>query len=515
MDRTRIAIYTRVSLEDQDIKSDEMKSLSSSLKNQTKLIHNYIQEHDDLSLMKTIEFRDDGYTGKNFERPGFQRMIEEVKAGHIKCVITKDCSRIGRDYIEVGNYVEHVFPFLGVRFISVNDGYDSKDLNGATPGIDFAFKNLVYDLYSKDLSVKVKSAIRTKMEKGQYVSAFGLYGYHKSKNKEVPLVVDEQAASVVKEIFELAVEGNSSQEIAKSLNRRKVLTPAAYRKHKGKLDFWYPKGDVPIWSSAAVVRIIRDERYIGNMVYYKRVKDKHRNTTILNSEDKHIRVDNTHEAIVSTELFNKANESLRKQSAHGDGKRKKPTVLFCQYCGRRLRESRGKDKHYYCYSGRIDGHEKCKSVIIDKEWVEGVILEMIRMKVKVLVEKKENKRNVNSVQYDNISTLMKKMKMLEQENIEDYKRFREGEIGMALYIQAKQKCQSCISNIMMDIVDIEKKNKNNQPEIVTIKEQKQFKKISELNNYDVNLVAELVKKVVVIDGKKLDVRWGYKEQLFI
>ena len=167
------AIYLRLSKEDGDLSSGEKKE-SNSIANQRKLIEDYLSRNPEITLVQ--EFCDDGYTGANFDRPDFQRMMEQVKTGKINCIIVKDLSRFGRDYLEVGDYLEHIFPFLGVRMISINDHYDSEKYLGNTAGMDIAFRNLIYDYYSKDLSKKVKSAMRTKQRNGGYITCC-TYGY--------------------------------------------------------------------------------------------------------------------------------------------------------------------------------------------------------------------------------------------------------------------------------------------------------------------------------------------------
>lgn len=195
-----IAIYIRVSLEDDDLQNG--KAESSSITNQRELLRSFIMEKNEFAGCRIKEFFDDGFTGRNFDRPGFQNMITECQAGNVKCIIVKDLSRLGRNYVEVGNLLEQLFPFLGIRVISVNDSYDSDTFNGQTGGIDVAFKNLVYNLYSRDLSQKVKSAVTTRMKRGEYIGPFGLFGYKKSDTDIHKLVVDEDAALIVRRILQ-------------------------------------------------------------------------------------------------------------------------------------------------------------------------------------------------------------------------------------------------------------------------------------------------------------------------
>lgn len=171
------------------------------------------------------EFVDDGFTGTDFERPAFQDMIEKVKTGKISCVIVKDLSRFGRNYLEVGDYLEHLFPFLGIRFIAVNDNYDSQDYAGTNAGIDIAFKNILHDYYSRDLSVKVRSAQRSRMKTGKYVNV-PPYDYKRDPKDKHHLLPDPDTAPVVRRIFQMIIDGNSTAQVAffKKQSRRKRQT---------------------------------------------------------------------------------------------------------------------------------------------------------------------------------------------------------------------------------------------------------------------------------------------------
>lgn len=165
MSKNLLARYIRLSRE------DEKESESNSIANQRELLKNFVESSPDLSQYEAVEFCDDGYSGTNFDRPGVIALLEEVRAGNIRCILVKDLSRFGRNYIEVGDYLEQIFPFLGVRFISVNDRFDSSDFEGTTGGLDVGFRNLIYALYSKDLSQKVRSAKKTRMEKGEFIGS--------------------------------------------------------------------------------------------------------------------------------------------------------------------------------------------------------------------------------------------------------------------------------------------------------------------------------------------------------
>lgn len=188
----RACVYTRLSRDDGD------KPESDSIANQKALIRDYLQKHSEIQIVS--EHSDDGFSGVNFERPGFKEMMDEIRNGEVDCVVVKDLSRFGRNYIEAGNYIEKVFPFMGVRFIAINDNYDSNDQSQAD-SLVIPFKNLINDAYCKDISVKIRSQLEIKRKKGEFIGAFVVYGYLKDPNDHNKIIVDTYAAEVVRAIF--------------------------------------------------------------------------------------------------------------------------------------------------------------------------------------------------------------------------------------------------------------------------------------------------------------------------
>ena len=223
--KEQIAIYLRLSLEDVDKRSNSLKEESNSIVAQRSLIDSYLSQDALLCSLPRMEFCDDGFSGTNFQRPDFTKMIECAKHGEISCIVVKDLSRFGRDYLEVGDYLEHIFPFLGIRFISINDHYDSLQHEGKTIGMDVAFKNLVYDYYSKDLSKKVKSAMSMKQREAKYVNT-APYGYVVDPADKHHLIIEPRTAVVVRRIFLDIIAGKSCTQIAKELNAENIPTPA-------------------------------------------------------------------------------------------------------------------------------------------------------------------------------------------------------------------------------------------------------------------------------------------------
>ena len=260
--RYRTALYLRLSREDGD------KTESDSIANQRTLLEAYAIDHPELCIVD--EFVDDGYSGSNFERPAFQRLFQELEQGTINCILVKDLSRFGRNYIEVGRYLERIFPVMRVRLIAVTDNYDSQSAWKTSDSIMVPMRNLLNDAYCRDISVKIKSQLAVKRKRGDFVGSFAAYGYRKDPANHTKLIVDELAAENVQSIFRWKISGMNNQGIADRLNAKKVSSPAARKLQSGaKLSLHFRKSDEPPWSAKAVDRILHNEVYIGKLVQGK------------------------------------------------------------------------------------------------------------------------------------------------------------------------------------------------------------------------------------------------------
>lgn len=222
----KIAIYLRLSLADGDLKKGS-KDESNSIENQRMLLHDYIGKQEDL-FGEIVEYVDDGYTGTNFNRPAFQKMIVDLKQGDIKVIMVKDLSRLGRDYIGVGDYIEQIFPLMGVRFIAVNNSFDSMKLNNGTPGIEVAVSNLVNNMYSRDIAKKIRAALETNWKNGKATCTNVPFGYVWNKKGGQRWEIDPEAAPCVKKVFELALSGRNTTQIAYGMNELNLPTPGLY-----------------------------------------------------------------------------------------------------------------------------------------------------------------------------------------------------------------------------------------------------------------------------------------------
>ncbi|MBR1442211.1 MAG: recombinase family protein, partial [Firmicutes bacterium] len=251
-------IYLRLS------RDDDNKGESNSIVNQKELIKNFLKSKPEIKV-NDIKV-DDGYTGVNFDRPAFIEMLSEIRSGKVNCVVVKDMSRFGRNYIEVGKYITDVFPFLGVRFIAINDNIDTALTETSSELTIFHFKNLLNDAYCNDISIKVRSQLDIKRKNGDFIGSFAPYGYLKSADNKNKLVVDESVRSVIEEIFNLKISGYSALRIADKLNECGIASPMEHKKELGeKFNTVFRKNAVTKWDANSVLRILKNKVYIGTL----------------------------------------------------------------------------------------------------------------------------------------------------------------------------------------------------------------------------------------------------------
>lgn len=441
----KLAIYIRLSKEDDDVKSSAEKIESNSITNQRLLIREYIATHKEFNQYEIIEKIDDGFSGSTFDRPAFLEMIELAKRQEIKCIIVKDMSRFGRNYIEVGDYIEQIFPFLGIRFISINDHYDSNNNGNKTAGLDMAFRNFVYDSYSKDTSKKIRNTRAKLAKEGKFASAKSPYGYEKDSKDRHHLVINPETAPVVKKIFTMRLEGYSARRITKFLNAKGIPSPAQYAINKGKGMDWRRINELAAWDSAKVMAILRDERYAGNMISLKR-----RIVGVRGSEQKvpkedWVRVENTHKGIISMELFLQVQELLpeiKKNNQHSQDY----NPLVCGCCGRHLSLSRD-GKKYICRYGEVNPKAECYDAKFEVRELNDVLWEELQWHFKLFLKMDDlfqGAKEKNKIIKSNVQLYKKSIRLLEKASIEQYEDYKSGLLSKEKYIEMKAECNSKI-----------------------------------------------------------------------
>lgn len=380
------ADYTRLSKEDGD------KEESDSINNQKALIQHYAESHPELRLVK--HYSDDGYTGVNFNRPGFQEMLEGIKNGQINCIVVKDLSRFGRNYIEVGRYIERIFPALGIRFIAINDNYDSLYNNSSSDQLLLPFKNLINDAYSRDISVKVRSNLDVKRRQGDFVSPSVPYGYKRLETDKNKLAIDEPAANIVRLIFAKRIEGQSNQQIAALLNQMKVPTPIRYKQESGShAKTAFQVYSTPKWYGTTVRRILENEIYTGTMVQGKTYRPNYKiRKPVARPQKDWFRKEGTHEAIISRNDFDLVHNILDTDTHQSAGQETIYPFSGIVYCGNchqscNRKQTVKKNKSYFYYGCYLSNHTTCcKGFCINESYLEQTVLSTLRQYINDLTD---------------------------------------------------------------------------------------------------------------------------------
>ena len=510
-----VALYLRLSQEDVDIRRNAAKDESNSISAQRSLITKRIEETADLCKLPRMEFCDDGFSGTNFSRPDFQRMIELTKQGEIGCIVVKDLSRFGRDYLEVGDYLEHIFPFLGVRFISVNDHYDSSNHDGKTAGMDITFRNLVYDYYSKDLSSKVKTAMRSKQEKGEFITCFP-YGYKPSPENKHKMVIDETAAEIVREIFDAVIDGKTTSEIAANLNTRGIPTPQEYKgvHRKEKTE--------PQWTHPRIVYMIRNIKYTGVMTNHTResrfIRDKNQRRVPMSEWIIH---PDAHEAIIPREKWEQANEMLRNPKKVTKAVLDQPDrVYYCAHCGRKLRKTYGSDQYYSCASAKYQHDSECYGIRLKRSEMEEILIETLRAQINLVKQSgqavKKEKVSPSVECYQAITQVDKELAQLRNRKLERYEAYRSGEISREDFIKVKDQITSQADELTARKEQLEKDYQAllhaKEHEAETKAEVSQAEKV--LADFDAGLrehLYEAIEQVIVTSNEQIEIKWVFAD----
>lgn len=533
MSKWVIGKYIRLSQADQDLMKKENKSESESISHQKALIQNFINDSVELKDSMQYEFFDDGYSGTNFKRPSFERLLEKIKKGEINCVIVKDFSRFGRDYIELGDYLERIFPFMGVRFISINDHYDSADYKGTTGGLDVVMKNIVYDYYSKDLSVKVKTAKYQKMKQGKYLGGHVPYGLMKDSKDKHKLIIDPEAAAVVREIFDMAIAKMRLIDMARTLNECGVETPGQYyrRKHPGTKKF-INSSDKACWTHANLRTILKQEMYYGAIVGHKRqgigVGCKH--TASVPKEEQFI-VEGRHEGIITKEEFLKAQEIF---CEIGETKNVIPKTyplyrkVKCGICGRAMSYKtyfrNGVTYRYFtCQHAKEQPGEDgcCKRYVIEdslNEIVWSVVRQLLDM-TDVFKQKLDKQNNVsrqdNLILAEKLARLQQEKEKCESDRFVNVDQFMAGQLDKEVYQRRRADLGRLAEKLDADIAEVDQKLKTAE----TVKDDSLsqalgvMKKYSGVDELTQAMVQELIEKVVVTDPEPVEIVWKFRDEV--
>ncbi len=504
----KIAMYTRISKED----IEKSKIESESIVNQKSIIENFIKNNKEFIESEIISYSDDGYVGSNFERPAIKQLIEDIKQGKINCIIVKDLSRFGRNYIEVSNYLDKIFPFFNIRFIAINDNYDSKNNKNCTTDLDIAFKNILYSYYSKDLSTKIKTGLRARAKQGYYTPAFAPFGYKKNE-KTKKLEIDEETAPIVKMIFDLALEKNSLVNICKILNSMKIPTRSYFKIKNGIRKEYNNKLDNKIWKYEDIRIILNNEVYTGCTITSKIKRVKCGSSKIMKSDDT-LKIEDTHQPIISKEIFNKVKSKNIEQSENRKLKSIFSYKLKCGNCGYSLKYNYSYqnkqviDRKYFCSGSRETDNSSCENVKILESELKKIVFESL--KEQILLHFKEEKEEI--IDKDNLKQQILKLEQKEKELIFSRRLMYEDYINKKItkenYLKMKAEKEISINILKEEIQELNNKflqNKNME------KESSILKKYLKEESLTKDMVDVFLKSIYIYDNNTIRIEWNFKK----
>ena len=514
-----VAIYIRLSREDGD------KEESDSVGNQRKLLTEYVAKKDDFILYDV--YVDDGYSGTNFNRPSFQRMIADIEDGKVNCVVVKDLSRFGRDYIDTGRYLERYFPELGVRFISVTDSIDSMK---QAYDMLLPIKNIFNEQYARDISKKIQATVKSKQKAGEFIGAFTSYGYKKSPVDKNKLVIDDYAADVVRRIFSLYIQGYGKQRIAKLLNAEGILCPAEYKKVNGEnYKNCNRLESTTYWSYSTINSILHREMYVGNMVQgtkHQRMRSKQKKMP----KEEWIIVENTHEPIIDKATWEKAQSLLQKRTRELDLETNKNIFagfVKCGDCGRAMtknmwrRADGSKTYSLYCGTYKRNGKQYCTPHTLPMAVLEDIVLGDLKAIVdsvdnlKELVQSQSftasKVKRIADTELSKIKAELGRVKRLKKSIYEDY---REELISKEEFLSYREDYLKKEELYSKQIEALEEKKKDNVTEdVFETPWLKRLLELKDIETLDRDIVVEMISEIKVYENRKIKITYNFGNEL--
>ncbi|MDF2884562.1 MAG: Site-specific recombinase [Clostridiaceae bacterium] len=510
IEKQKVAMYLRLSREDGD------KLESDSIVAQREMIQAYIDLHDDLEIYN--EYCDENWSGTNFNRPSFQRMENDMNDGKFSVIIVKDLSRLGRDFINVGNYLKNIFPDNHIRFIALNDNLDTaKEYDSMLTNV----KSLFNDQYAVDIAQKVRSNLRLKQHKGEFIGAFASYGYLKHSSDKHKLIIDEYAADIVRDIFKSYINGDGKIRIARRLNSEKILCPSEYKKQSGMN---YTNGQkidgMSYWTYSTVHKILCNEIYNGHMVQNKTVRKIKGKAKVL-PRDKWIIVENTHEAIIDNETWAKAQDLLNRDIRQPDFNQNLSIFagyLKCGDCHRSMSKTNNRNKSYYscgsykrygagvCTKHAISHDILCELVLKNFNYILSLIdnlATIIEKSHKPVVTKKINKTEIAKLKLE-----LEKIYRFKKGVYEDYK---EDLLSKEEYLCYKSDYEKQEQLLNQKLEILTKEELDVQEQIIENSKVKQLREIGKVDELDRNIIIEFFDKIQIFESGEIEITYKFDD----
>lgn len=508
MDGITVALYMRLSRED-----DDRKDESNSISNQRKLLLGFLKKKQELTGSPIVQYVDDGYPGTGFERPGFVEMMDGVKKGKIQCIIVKDFSRFGRDYIELGDYIEHIFPFMQVRFIAVNDGYDSEEYRGKTPDIDVPFRNLAYSLYSQDISDKIRSSLAVRRKKGFYIGSIPLYGYR--RDEEGSLVPDEETKGTVQRIYREYLSGARLADIAGKLNEEGIPSPKQHKVNRGLLRG--EEGKSYSWLPTTIHQILQNETYIGTL-HSSAYKNGPLGTgkRVFVPEEERIRVENAHPPIIAKDTFYEVQEKIGTKRSGEAQQFLLRGLVRCGECGRIMVRDK---KRFRCPYRSFTVHSSVES--IPEEELEEIVWKAVDIQLRFPEEKEAVFRRERELcegkRKQLFSEIRKKKMQAEKKRAEIrqlYHKYRQGKMEKAGYLARKRWEGKLEKEMEEELAGLEAEEKELQKRMADIDAgNASMAEWPGCREDKRKLLQCLIESVYVYGGKEIEIQWKFRNVL--
>jgi len=508
--------YSRTSKDDID---------SSSIENQIALIRNYVKSMPNINIVSERE--DNGFSGTDFLRPDFREMMTDIESGKVNCVIVKDFSRLGRNYIEVGELIDEIFPKHNVRLIAINDNYDSINPCSDADEILISFRNLMNEQYARDTSGKIRSILSSKREKGQFVGAFAPYGYKRDENNRHQLVIDEHAANIVRDMFHCKIKGMSQQRISEWLNKLGEPSPAEYKKRNTNYVAQFQTHSRALWSAVTVGRILRNPVYIGVLVQGKQTTPNYKVKRRINrTSDEWNIIHEAHESIISKNDFEIVNGLLGQDTRTAPNKETVyplSGMMYCGDCGNNMIRTKSGLKYYYvCASSRAK-NKTCTSHSIQEEKLLHTVMEIISCQIAYSLDAERTLTYVKSLssQHNGIVKLHAQLADREQEikSCECYKQslyedYKNKLISKEDYIQFGNDYSMRIKELQQAIINLKEEvellvdDKSSPCE--WLQDFTQHKRIQSLTR---QLTVNLIEQIKVFTGNRVAVSFRYHDKM--
>lgn len=524
----RAGLYARISVE------TERKREADTIGNQLQLLKDYVSEHSDLTVYDI--YSDDDISGTDFIRPEFSRMMNDLRDGKIDCIIVKDLSRLGRNYLESGEYIEMVFPFFGCRFISVTDRFDTKYQQA---DISVQLKNMANEMYAKDISRKICSTMRTIQDQGKFAGSRAPYGYRLDPSDKHHLIIDEETAPIVKELFEMLAAGNTVHCVATTMNARGIPSPGRLLYERGVATTEHFKNSK--WYMQTVRRILQDEIYLGWMVSGK-FRSTYHSTGKKGSQpvprEEWIVTKGTHEPIVTEDLFNKVQEYFVRmkeeygQTAVYNSKSKKASIfkghLRCGECGQAmfLRNKHGHGKvtaWYYCALHENYNSSYCSKKAVKKHDVEDIALKLIRTQIKLFTDAREmiialNKKESSKTKYriygDQIRTVKKQIEKYMTLKASLYEDFANGVLSQSDYLSMGQEYAQKADELRIFLAELEKEAKKySQTYAMNGSWAQMIEQYQNAETLTEEMIDAFIDEMIMYNNGHVEVKFRFKDEL--